>query len=60
MSTHLRILSKSHPMNTNMTGFRYLHLCALDERSLSIGRVNAAMPIVSCLVLMIKKLGTLR
>ena len=33
-------------MNTNMTGFRlfqiFLHCCALDESSLSIGRVNTS------------------
>ena len=27
-------------MNTDMTGFRSLCLCALDERSLSIGRLK--------------------
>ena len=45
MSTHLRVLSESYPMNTTKTGFRYffqksLHPCALDESSLSIGWVN--------------------
>ena len=44
MGTHLRELSESFPMNTNMTGFRcfsniFASLC-LDERSLSIGRVK--------------------
>ena len=41
--THLRVLSESYPMNTNMTGFRWfssLHPCALDKSSLSIGRVK--------------------
>ena len=35
-------LSKSYPMNTNMTGFRWFsnHPCAFDESSLSIGRVK--------------------
>ena len=29
MGTHLRVLSKSYPMNTNMTGFRWIsrNLC---------------------------------
>ena len=45
MGTHLRVLNESYPMNTNMTGFRWfsqksLSLCALDENSLSIGRVK--------------------
>ena len=43
MGTHLTVLSKSYPMNTNMTyfiGFKSLHSCALDESSLSTGRVN--------------------
>ena len=46
--THQRVLSESYVMNTNMTGFRCftsLHLCALDESSLSIGRVNISLPI---------------
>ena len=43
--THLRVLSESYPMNTNMTGFRCffkktLCSCALDKSSLSIGRVK--------------------
>ena len=41
MGTHLRVLNESFPMNTNMTGFRgFFHSCALDESSLSIGRVK--------------------
>ena len=42
MGTHMRALSERYPMNTNMTGFRWLSkifasfLTALDERSLSI------------------------
>ena len=44
MGTHLRVLSKSSPINTNMTGFGWfsetLVPCALDENNLSIGRVN--------------------
>ena len=41
MGTHLRVLSESFPMNTNMTGFGSLRHCALDKGSLGIGRVNA-------------------
>ena len=44
MGAHLKVLSKSFPTNTNMTRFKcfskYLHHCALDEISLSIGWVN--------------------
>ena len=45
MGTHMKVLSESFPMNTNMTGFRcffqkYLHPCALAESSLSIGKVK--------------------
>ena len=42
MATHLRVLNESYPMSTNMTdGFqKYLRSCALDESSLSIGRVK--------------------
>ena len=40
MGTHLRELSESYPMNTNMTG-KSLRPYALDVSSLSIGRVNA-------------------
>ena len=44
MGTHLRVLSKGYPMNTNMIGFRWfqksLHPRVLGESSLSIGRVN--------------------
>ena len=44
MGTHLRELIESYPMNTNMTGFRWLSkvvasLC-LDISSLSIERVK--------------------
>ena len=46
MGTHQRVLSKSFPMNTNMTRFRggfrkSLHPCALDKNSLSSGRVKS-------------------
>ena len=45
MGTHLKVLSESFPMNTNMTcldGFqKSLCSCDLDESSLSIGRVNS-------------------
>ena len=44
MGTHLRVLSESYPLNTNMTGLdglpKYLLPCALAESSLSIERVN--------------------
>ena len=40
--THMRALSESYPMNTNMTGF-ILHPCALDESSLRIGRVKGIL-----------------
>ena len=43
MGTHLRELSESFPMNTNITGFIWfsknlLHPCAFNESSLSIGK----------------------
>ena len=40
MGTYLRVLSESYTMNTNKTGLKYLHPCALDKNSLGIGRVN--------------------
>ena len=45
MGTHLRVLSESYQMNTNMTGFRWvfeksLPACTMDKSSLSIGRVK--------------------
>ena len=44
MGTHLRVLIKSYPMNTNKQGLdgfqKSLRPCALDESSLSIGRVS--------------------
>ena len=45
MGTHLRVLSESYPMNTNMTGLRcfskiFVVLLCLDKNSLSIGRVR--------------------
>ena len=46
MGTHLRVLRESCPVNTNMIRlrgfFEFLHSSALDERSLSIGRINAS------------------
>ena len=58
MGTHLRVLSESFPMNTNMTGFRcfshfflFLRSCALEESSLSIGRV---ISVLSDLVLILR------
>ena len=56
VDTHLKVLSESFPMNTNMTGFRrfqkLLRPCASDESSLSTGRVNTnySMVIVTALV----------
>ena len=45
MCTHMRVLSKSYPMSTNMTGFKFSekssHPCTLDESSLSIGGVKS-------------------
>ena len=46
IATHLRLLSESYPMNTNLTWFiqfskNFLYPCALDESSLSIGRVKS-------------------
>ena len=45
MGTHLRVLSESYPMNTNMTGLQWFSkifasFCGLDESSLSIGSVK--------------------
>ena len=48
MGTHLKLLNESYPMNTNMRGLdvfqKYLCSCALDESSLSIGRVKSSRP----------------
>ena len=44
MGTHLKVLSESFTMNTNIRGFRiflYLHYFAMDGMSISIGKVNA-------------------
>ena len=44
MGTHLRVLSESFPMNTNMTEFRRFSkpfaIFAMDESNLSIVRVK--------------------
>ena len=44
MGTHLRVLTESYLMNTNMTGLdgfqKYLRPCSFDGNILSIGRVN--------------------
>ena len=44
MGTHLRVLSESSQINTNMTGFSWfqkcMHSCALGQNSLSIQRVD--------------------
>ena len=47
--THLRVLRKSFPMNTNMIVFRRflkksLHPCAWNENSFNIGRVIKSPP----------------
>ena len=54
MGNHLRVLSESFLMNTNMTGFRCfsvfiksLHPYSLDESSLSIGRVQVSLKFYS-------------
>ena len=56
MGTHLKVLSESYPMNTNTTEFKgfsqkSLHHCALDESSLSIGRVKENRQVLSSLSL---------
>ena len=55
MGTHLRVLSESYVMNTNMIGFRpfskALYHCALDKNTFSIGRVNALSNIVRNVVI---------
>ena len=44
MGTHLRVLSESFPMNTNMTGLilfsKLLHFSSLNESSLGMKRVK--------------------
>ena len=44
MGIHLRELSESFPLNTNVIGFglfsKDLHPCVLDESSLSIERIK--------------------
>ena len=45
MGTHMRVLSESYPMNTNMTEFGWVSkifafLCFGQKLSLSIGRVK--------------------
>ena len=56
--THLRVLSEGYPMNTNMTGIKSvskgnLRLCALNESSLMIGRVNIYIYIYICFLTVI-------
>ena len=45
MATHQRVPHERHPMSTNTKGFdafhKQLRSCAMDENSLSIGRVKA-------------------
>ena len=43
IGTQRRVISESYPMNTNMTGFRSLCPCALNESSLSIRGVNTKL-----------------
>ena len=47
MGTHPSVISESYPMNTNMKGLggfqKSLRPCALEEGSLSIGRVKLAI-----------------
>ena len=49
MGTHLRVLDESFSMNINMTGIQWfskiLASCALDESSLSSGRVKKAIKV---------------
>ena len=40
MVTHVRVLSKSYPMNTNMTRYRLFTKMTLHPCSLSIGMVK--------------------
>ena len=52
-STHLRVLSESYPINTNMAGFRWFSIifmsyCALDESIFSIGRVRYVVKCLTC------------
>ena len=47
MGTHLRVLSETYAIDTKMNGLddfqKYVHSCALDESSLSIGRVKGGI-----------------
>ena len=43
MGTHLRILSESYPINTNMTGLDGFQKCSLDESRLGIGIVTVPL-----------------
>ena len=47
MGTYLTVLRESYSMNNNMTGLddflKSLRPCALDERSLRIGRVDVGV-----------------
>ena len=61
MGTHLRVLDKSYPMNTNIAGFRwfsnfFLHSCALEEISLSIGRVNMIDGFMQCFIVVFESI----
>ena len=61
MCAQVRVLSESYPINTNMTGFRRfsnifasLHHCALNESSLSIGRVYRPPDLINALLFCFK------
>ena len=54
MGTHMRVLSKSYPLNTNITwsrsqdGFQiFLHPHGLDKNSLSIRRATLEIELLS-------------
>ena len=52
MGTHLKVLGKSYPMNTNLIGFRWFSkivafLCFGQKYSLSIGRVKMQYVMIS-------------
>ena len=46
MGTHLRVLSESYPINTNMTGFGWFSKIFAFECSLSIGRVKVISTLI--------------
>ena len=50
MGTHLRVLSESYPMNTNMAGFRYVfrNLCVLVLWTKVASALEGINPIIVC------------